>query len=95
MRYVPPVSVSHTVHFLAVTTRTKVTLLFFTKFVMVMLVVEISYFGWYEVFLVVNIVSVLGREEGFTVKYGLSPRDCPRAILRALAIFYRISRLES
>ena len=24
-------------------------------------------------------VSVLGREEGYTVKYGLSPRDCPRA----------------
>ena len=22
---------------------------------------------------------VLGREEGYTVKYGLSPRDCPRA----------------
>ena len=26
-----------------------------------------------------NIVSVLGREEGYRVKYGLSPRDCPRA----------------
>ena len=32
-------------------------------------------------------VSVLGREEGYTVKYGLSPR--------AQAFFYRISRLES
>ena len=36
-------------------------------------------------------VSVLGREEGYTVKYGLSPRDCPRAIPRAQALFYRIS----
>ena len=25
------------------------------------------------------IVSVLGREEEYTVKYGLSPRDCPGA----------------
>ena len=32
-------------------------------------------------------VSVLGREEGYTVKYGLSPR--------AQALFYSISRLES
>ena len=24
-------------------------------------------------------VSVLGREEGYMVKYGLSPRNCPRA----------------
>ena len=36
-------------------------------------------------------VSVLGREEGYTVKYGLSPR----AIRKAQALFYRISRLES
>ena len=28
-------------------------------------------------------VSVLGREEGYTVKYGLSSRDCPRAQLEA------------
>ena len=32
---------------------------------------EISGLIWY-------IVSVLGREEGYTVKYGLSPRECPR-----------------
>ena len=36
-------------------------------------------------------VSVLGREEGYTVKYGLSPRAIPRA----QALFYGISRLES
>ena len=45
------------------------------------------------------IVSVLGREEGYTVKYGLRTRDCPRAIPRAIpraqALFYRISILES
>ena len=39
----------------------------------------------------INIVSVLGREEGYTVKYDLSPREFPRA----QAIFYRISLLES
>ena len=33
------------------------------------------------------IVSVLGQEEGYTVKYGLSPRAIPRA----QALFYRIS----
>ena len=38
-----------------------------------------------------NTISVLGREEGYTVKYGLSPREIPRA----QALFYRISRLES
>ena len=32
-------------------------------------------------------VSVLGREEGYTGKYGLGPRE----ILRAQAIFHRIS----
>ena len=26
-----------------------------------------------------NIVSVLGQEEGYIVKYGLNLRDCPRA----------------
>ena len=26
-----------------------------------------------------NTVSVVGREEGYTVKYGLSPRDFPKA----------------
>ena len=36
-------------------------------------------------------VSILGREEGYTVKYSLSPRAIPRA----QALFYRISRLES
>ena len=25
-------------------------------------------------------VSVLGREEGYKIKYGLSPRDYPRAV---------------
>ena len=40
-------------------------------------------------------VSVLGREEGYMVKYGLSPMDCLRAIPRAQALFYRISRLEA
>ena len=37
------------------------------------------------------LVSVLGREEGYTVKHGLSQRAIPRA----QALFYRISRLES
>ena len=41
------------------------------------------------------IVSVLGREERYTVKYGLSPRDCPRAIPKAQVLLYCISRLES
>ena len=35
-------------------------------------------------------VSVLGREEGYTLKYGLRPRE----IQRARAIIYRISQLE-
>ena len=36
-------------------------------------------------------VTVLWREEGYTMKYRLSPRDFPRA----QAIFHRIPRLES
>ena len=32
------------------------------------------------------IVSILGREEGYLVKYGLSPKVIPRA----QALFYRI-----
>ena len=39
----------------------------------------------------VHNISVLEQEEGYTVKYGLRPREIPRA----QAIFYRISRLES
>ena len=39
------------------------------------------------------IVSVLRREEGYTVKYSLSPREIvrakPRDFLRALAVFHR------
>ena len=52
---------------------------------------------WIVIYLFVSFcfVSVLGREEGYTVKYGLSPRDCPRAIPRAQALFYRTSRLKS
>ena len=34
---------------------------------------------------------VLGQEEGYTVKFGLSPREIPRAC----AIFFHSSRLES
>ena len=40
-------------------------------------------------------VSVLWREEGYTMKYSLSPKEIPRDFLRAQAIFYCISRLES
>ena len=39
----------------------------------------------------IYIVSVLQKEEGYTVKYILSPRD----FQRAQAIFHSISRLES
>ena len=41
--------------------------------------------------LALRIVTVLWREEGYTMKYRLSPRDFPRA----QAIFHRIPRLES
>ena len=37
------------------------------------------------------VVSVLGQEEGYTVKYGLSLREIPRA----QAIFSCVSQLES
>ena len=40
-------------------------------------------------------MSVLGLKSGYTVKKGLSPRDCPWAIPRAQAIFYCISLLSS
>ena len=42
-----------------------------------------------------HFVSVLGREEGYTMKYGLSPREFPRELPRAQAMFHRISRLKS
>ena len=32
-------------------------------------------------------MSVLGLKSGYTVKYGLSPQNFPREILRAQAIF--------
>ena len=51
--------------------------------------VEMEGFLW--VLVKVHFVSLLGREEVYTVKYGLNQREIPRA----QAIFYRISRLES
>ena len=42
-----------------------------------------------------NTVSILGREEGFTVKYGLSPVVRPKGNSEGVSHFYRISRLES
>ena len=38
-----------------------------------------------------NTVSVLEREEGYTAKYGLSPRELPRV----QAIFHHIFRIKS
>ena len=42
-----------------------------------------------------NDVSVLWREEGYTVKYSLSTREIPRDFPRAQAIFHGISQLET
>ena len=47
--------------------------------------------GWLSSSIILYTVSVLGREEGYTMKYGLSPRKFPRA----QAMFHRISWLES
>ena len=55
----------------------------------------VEFFNFFNTLCNLCIVSVLGREEGYTVKYGLSSRDCPRAIPRSQALFYRISQLES
>ena len=44
--------------------------------------------------MVLKNVSVLGQEEGYTVKYTLSMREIQRDFQRAQAILHRISRLE-
>ena len=42
-----------------------------------------------------DIMSVLGLDSGYTAKYGLNPREFPRELPWAQAIFRRISLVSS